>query len=163
MFGGLAYRQIHDNMELRRSGTGEDLVLYCSARAAVYLIMGAILIVPMALLCYGDGTPTVFRYALPLVMCAQLTQIALRLRFQRLRIRTRAIVVNRLFRAGFVVIPYEQLHTIHLKRTLIWTTLTIHFNGDQVQTFRIFRLSEGALLHKIGTMTGLNQQALISS
>lgn len=163
LFGGLAYRQINDLLDLRGSGTGEDLDLFWSARGGSLIILGALILAPIAIVCYGYGAPSVFRYALPLVLGAQLGQLALRFRFQRMRIRTRAIVLRHIFRQGYISIPYDQIHHIELKRRYLWTVLSFHFHENEVHTFRIFRASEGALLHRIGTMTGMHNLVRSSS
>ncbi len=155
LFGGLAYRQVIDMLELRATKTGEDLDLYFSAPGVVYAVLAALALVPIGWLCYGVGEPTIWKYALPLVGMVQLVQLAGRLYFQRLRLRTRAIVVRFVLRSESTIIQHAEIENVHVCRNLLWSTITITGAHNKVASFRIFRFSEDRLLDRIRSLSGV--------
>lgn len=142
-------------LELRASKTGEDLDLFLSAPGVCYAILAALALVPVGWLCYGVGEPTIWKYALPLVGLVQLVQLAARLYFQRLRLRTRAIVVRYVLRSESVVIQHSEVEIVHVLRNLLWSTITITSAHNKVATFRIFRFSEDRLVNRIRSLSGV--------
>lgn len=155
LFGGLAYRQVIDSLELRASRTGEDLDLFISAPGLVYSALGAVSLIPIAWLCYGVGEPSIWKYAVPLVGLAQLLQLVLRLVFQRLRLRTHATVIRYMLRSGVTIIKHQNLHDIVVERKLLWSTITLMDADNKGASFRIFRFSEDRLLARIRSLSGV--------
>ncbi len=155
LFGGLAYRQVIDMLDLRASKTGEDLELFLSAPGVIYAFLAALVLLPIGWLCYGVGEPTIWKYALPLVGVVQLAQLATRLYFQRLRLRTRAIVVRYVLRSESTIIQHAEVENVHVHRNLLWSTITITGAHNKVASFRIFRFSEDKLLDRIRSLSGV--------
>ncbi|MEY3386475.1 MAG: hypothetical protein RIR53_1286 [Bacteroidota bacterium] len=149
LFGALAFRQVLDNLELRRRRSGEDLLLLYSAPGILLSALGVMATVGVGMICYSIQPPTVFRYALPLVGGVQMTQILLRLHFQRTRVRTLALVVCPIVRSSPVVIPYVDMTGVELSRELLWTTVRVlHTQGEPV-AFRIFTFQRARLEQRL--------------
>jgi len=138
LFGALAFRQVLDDLELRRRRSGEDLLLLYSAPGILLLLLGVVATIGVGVVCYGTQPPTVFRHALPLVGGVQITQIFLRLHFQRTRLRTQAIVIRPLVRPGPVVVPYGEITGVELRSARFWTTVQLTYGQGQRAGFRIF-------------------------
>lgn len=155
MFGGLAYRQIIDTLDLRAEHTGEDLDLFISAPGVLLLAAGGLLLIPVSWLCYGTDSPTIWKYALPLVGMVQLFQLSLRLFFQRLRLRTRAIVIRYVLRAGSDVVRFDEIERIVTRRNMLWSTITIYHTNNKAASFRIFPPSEPLILQRIHALSGV--------
>lgn len=155
LFGGLAYRQVIDALELRNSKTGEDLEFYISASGVVYAAVSFVLLVPIGMVAYTSATPSIWLYALPLVGLAQWIQLCLRLHFQRLRVRTRAIVVRYVLKSGARIIPYDHINSVTFLRKPLWTEITIDdMHGEPVR-FRIFHRSAPSFQRKLYTLSGI--------
>ena len=86
-FGALAFRQVLDNLEVRRLSMGEDRDSFLDAAGGIASGAVLVLLVLLLIICYGILTPTVFVYAIPLVLGVQWLQITLRLVFQRTLVR----------------------------------------------------------------------------
>jgi hypothetical protein len=155
MFGGLAYRQIIDMLDLRAEQTGEDLDLFLSAPGALILIVFGLLLIPIGWMCYGTASPTIWKYALPLIGMVQIIQLSLRLYFQRLRLRTRAIVIRFMLRSGCVVIRFDEIERIVTQRSMLWSTITIYHRNNKASSFRIFPLSEAVILQRVQALSGV--------
>lgn len=138
LFGALAFRQVLDNLELRRRLSGEDLMLLYSAPGVLLSLAGIGATGIVGLICYNIEPPTVFRYALPLVGGVQMTQIMLRLHFQRTRLRTLALVVRPIVRPGPIVIPYAEMTGVDLISNMLWTTVRVTHGQGEAVAFRIF-------------------------
>jgi hypothetical protein len=155
LFGGLAYRQVLDGLDLRNTKSGEDLESYISASGVFYAIVAALVLVLIGYLAYTSSKPSIWLYALPLVGLAQLVQLCMRLYFQRLRIRTRAIVVRYVLRSSARVIPYDLIRDVEFDRRTLWTQVTIATMHDEQATFRIFRASEHSFRRRVYTLSGI--------
>lgn len=161
LFGALAFRQVLDDLELRRRRSGEDLLLLYSAPGILLSLVGVLATVGIGMICYNTYPPTVFRYALPLVGGVQMTQILLRLHFQRTRLRTQSIVVRPLVRQGPVVVPYEEITEVEIRDARFWVKVQLAYGQGQHVAFRIFpfqkatvelrlRQSTSAEIHEYG-------------
>ncbi|MBU3699388.1 MAG: hypothetical protein FGM33_05175 [Candidatus Kapabacteria bacterium] len=149
LFGALAFRQILDNLELRRKLSGEDLLLLYSAPGVILSLCGVLATVGVAMVCYRIEPPTVFRYALPLIGGVLMTQIMLRLHFQRTRVRTLALVVRPIVRPGPIVIQYSDMTGVELIGSTLWTTVRVlHAHGEPV-AFRIFTFQRARLEQRL--------------
>lgn len=167
LFGALAFRQVLDDLELRRNRSGEDLALLYSAPGILLSVLGVLLTVIVGMICYSIEPPTVFRYALPLVGGVQMAQILIRLRFQRTRLRTQSIVVRPLVRPGPIVVPYDEITDVEFRSARFWVTVQLTHGQGQRVAFRIFpfrrttvelrlRQSTTAVIHEPGPSTGQN-------
>ena len=149
LFGALAFRQILDNLELRRRLSGEDLMLLYSAPGVLLSLAGIGVTIIVGLICYSIEPPTVFRYALPLVGGVQMTQIMLRLHFQRTRLRTLARVVLPIVRTGPIVIPYAEMTSVDLVSNMLWTSVSVTHGQAEAVTFRIFPFQRARLEQRL--------------
>lgn len=138
LFGALAFRQVLDDLELRRRRSGEDLLLLHSAPAVLLSLLGVLVTAGIGVICFNAQPPTVFRHALPLVGGVVMAQILLRVHFQRTRIRTQSIVVRPLVRPGPIVVPYDEITDVELRHARLWVTVQITHGQDQRVAFRIF-------------------------
>lgn len=163
LFGALAFRQILDNLELRRRLSGEDLMLLYSAPGVLLSALGMMVTVLVGLFCYSGQQPTVFRYALPLVGGVQMTQIILRLHFQRTRLRTLALVVRPIVRPGPIVIPYSEMTSIEINGSRLWTTIRVSHRQGEPVAFRIFPFQQARVVQRLrqsSSATILTNQAV---
>lgn len=159
LFGALAFRQILDNLELRRRLSGEDLMLLYSAPGVLLSLAGIGATVIVGLICYNIEPPTVFRYALPLVGGVQMAQIALRLHFQRTRLRTLALVIRPIVRSGPIVIPYAEMTSIELISTMLWTTVRVTQGQGEAVAFRIFPFQRARLEQRLRLVSSATIQS----
>jgi len=155
LFGGLAYRQVIDMLELRSSKTGEDLDLYISASGVIYALVALLGLSVVAWMAYGSDSPSIWLYALPLVGLAQLVQLCLRLYFQRMRVRTRAIVIRYVLRSGMLVIDYDSIQDVEFRTRTLWTEIRITTMHGEPAAFRIFRLSEQSFRRRLYNLSGV--------
>ncbi|MFN4986443.1 MAG: hypothetical protein ACK5BQ_06310 [Ignavibacteria bacterium] len=155
LFGGLAYRQVIDMLELRSSKTGEDLDFFMSASGVVYALMATLVLIGVAWMAYSSGTPSIWLYALPLIGLAQLVQLSMRLYFQRMRLRTRAIVIRYVLRSGMNVIEYDSIQDVEFVRRTMWTEIRIGTMHGEHVAFRIFRFSEQSFQRRLYNLSGV--------
>ncbi len=146
LFGALAFRQILDNLEVRRMQLGEDLVALLSPIATVVLLAMMSLVVATSFVCYSVQHPTVYAYAFPLVLGAQTLQFALRAVFQRVNLKTRGLVVRSVLFGRVVGAPYETIALIVVEREMGWERVSIYDGAGVVAVFRIFRHSTTRML-----------------
>jgi hypothetical protein len=155
LFGGLAYRQVIDMLDLRSSKTGEDLEFFVSASGVVYALIGMLGLICVAWMAFSSGSPSIWLYALPLVGLAQLVQLCLRLYYQRMRVRTRAIVIRYVLRSGMRVIDYDSIQDVVFTRRALWTDIRITTMHGEPASFRIFRFSEQSLQRRLYNLSGV--------
>ncbi len=155
LFGALAFRQVLDDLELRRRRCGEDLLLLISAPGMLLSLLGVTATVLAGLYCYQTEPPTVFRYALPLVGGVQMTQIILRLYFQRTRLRTQSIVIRPIVRQGPIVIPYSDITGVEIRDARIWITVLVSHSQGEAVAFRIFPFRKAALESRLRQSTSV--------
>ncbi len=146
MFGALAFRQILDNLEVRRMQLGEDLVALLSPIATIVLIGMTSFVVAVSFVCYSIQHPTVYAYAFPMVLGVQTLQFALRAAFQRVNLKTRGIVLRSVLFGRVIGAPYETITLIVVEHEVGWTRVTIHDGAGMVAVFRIFRHSTARML-----------------
>ncbi len=143
--GALAYRQILDDIEVRRLKLGEDRESYISAPGVV--LVSGVLVVSVLIggLLYTNTDPSIWAYAFPLVLLCQVLQMILRLVFQRTQAKTLGIVVRPALRPGPIAVRYDDIvaGTMHDER--FWTTIRLVSTTSGPVTFRIFRFSVPSL------------------
>lgn len=145
LFGALAYRQILENISVRRFKAGEDRRQFASAPATLALVGLLVANVFVALLCYDVDEPSIYIYALPLVLLVQNIQIALRIVFQRTVAKTRGIVVRSTLLERVRVAWYGEVIGIEFAYEPLWVKVTLDVLPEERITFRIFRGSAPAL------------------
>lgn len=143
--GALAYRQILDDIEVRRLKLGEDRESYISA-PGVLLVSGVLVFsLSVGWLLYANADPSIWAYAFPLVLLGQVLQMTLRLVFQRTQAKTLGIVVRPALRPGPIALRYDDIITCSLFNERFWTTIRIVSTTSGPVTFRIFRFSVTSL------------------
>ncbi|MBU3741321.1 MAG: hypothetical protein FGM24_03435 [Candidatus Kapabacteria bacterium] len=145
LFGALAYRQLLENMAVRRVKAGEDRRHFTSAPATWILIALLAFNGIVAMLCYNVDEPSIYMYALPLVLLVQNIQIALRIRFQRTVAKTKGIVVRSTLLERVRVAWYGEVIDIKFAYEPLWVKVTLDVLPEERITFRIFRGSAPAL------------------
>ncbi|MEN9795898.1 MAG: hypothetical protein RLZZ150_875, partial [Bacteroidota bacterium] len=94
LFGALAYRQVLDNLDMRRLKFGEERASYVSAPGILLAVGVALCTVLLMGVMYSKPHESIFLYALPLILLVQTTQMFLRVVFQRTRLTTQGILVR---------------------------------------------------------------------
>jgi hypothetical protein len=146
LFGALAFRQVLDNMEVRRLRLGEDLASFVSPIACIGLLSLAAFVILIAYPCYSSVRPTVYAYAFPLVLSVQALQLALRMYYQRVNLKTHGLVVRSVLFGKIVGAPYNTLTRVEVQAEALWIRVSLHDGTGVVVVFRIFRHSSARLL-----------------
>lgn len=149
-FGALVFRQVVDKAEVRKLHMGEDKDAFVDGGSAWVLIGCLMVLVPIAILCYGVAKPSIYVYALPLVLAVQLVQLALRMVFQRTLVKTRGIVVQSVLLHRFKVADFSEILVVRLIPSGLWVTVRIAL-PDSEAVFRIFSSSVPAFEQLMST------------
>ncbi len=144
-FGALAYRQVLDNLEVRRLALGEDRRMFHNAPATLAMILYAVVVAIVGWAAFSTSNPTVYRYSLPLIVGAQWVQISLRILLQPTMVKTGGIVLRPLLLGPNRGIRYVNIISVSFHRKLLWTEVTIFEATRGPATFRIFRFSDSTL------------------
>jgi hypothetical protein len=145
LFGALAYRQVLDNLDLRRLKFGEERASYVSAPGILVSIGACIITVLLMGFLYSFPHESIFLYALPLILLVQNTQMFLRLVFQRTLLTTMGIVVRPALRIGLNALHYDRMITVSFRSERLWTAVTVLDSSNGPVTFRIFSFSVSPL------------------
>ena len=143
-FGALAFRQIVDNLEVKRLQLGEDRDSFLQA-PTILLLGGAwsvVLVVGPFL--YVNISPTVYSYALPLILSVQLLQLTMRAFFQRTQVKTRGLVVRSLMFDKVRGLPFSDIVMIRFVQDRFWVDVRIGLKNEEAG-FRIFSFSAASL------------------
>lgn len=151
-FGALAFRQVLDNLEVRRLSMGEDRDSFLDAAGGIVSAAVLVLLVPLLIICYGMLTPTVFIYAIPLVLGVQWLQITLRLIFQRTLVRTRGLVVRSVLFDKVKAVPFSEIVMVRFVKGTLWTDVRVGLPNEEIG-FRIFSFSADQLERLIQSAT----------
>lgn len=143
-FGALAFRQIVDNLEVKRLQLGEDrdsflhapTILLLGGAWSVVLVVGPFL--------YLNISPTVYSYALPLILSVQLLQLTMRAFFQRTQVKTRGLVVRSLMFDKVRGLPFSDIVMIRFVQDRFWVDVRIGLKNEEAG-FRIFSFSAASL------------------
>lgn len=152
-FGALIYRQIIDRMEVRKLQMGEDRDAYIDAVPAGLVCLGIVVLVPLGILCYGVFTPSIYTYALPLVVGIQCVQLGLRTLFQRTLIKTRGLVVRSVLFDRVKAIPFADIIAVRLTSRTGWVDVRVSLPTAEIG-FRIFSFSAKALEQQLQRACG---------
>jgi len=145
LFGALAYRQVLENLTVRRLKAGEDRRAFLSATSVLVLVALLAVNALLAWLCFRVEEPTVYAYALPLVMLVQNAQLAMRTVFQRTVAKTKALIVRSVLLERVRVASYADIIAVEFHYSWLWVQVTLDVLPDERVTFRIFRGSAPAL------------------
>jgi hypothetical protein len=150
LFGALAFRQVLDNLEVRRMALGEDRKAYLSPVGTIVLVAGILLTSVVAWITFSADEPSVYSYALPLVLAVQNIQLGLRLWFQRAQVKTRGLVIRPVVLGYVQAIPFEDMVSVLVEPLPLWTTIRIETQAKVAAHFRIFRASQAQLVAILG-------------
>jgi hypothetical protein len=145
LFGALAFRQVLDNLEVRRMQLGEDFDAFLSPVACCAITAMSAVVVLASFLCYRIEHPTIYAYAFPMVLAVQTVQFALRTLFQRTNLKTRGIVIRSVLFGRVVGAPYDDIRLVEVMPEMMWLRVEIHGDTGMLAVFRIFRFSGPAL------------------
>jgi hypothetical protein len=146
-FGALAYRQVLDNLDVKRLRFGEERSRFMGSTGVFACLGAAIVTVTIAQIVWAIPKPTVYWYALPLILGVQNLQMGLRFWFQRTTVTTHGILVRSALFQQHRAIPFEQILHIHVKHSWLVTTVFVLGSNPKPVVFRIFRMSWPALHH----------------
>ena len=145
LFGALAYRQVLDNLDMRRLKFGEERASYVSAPGILLAVGVALCTVLLMGVMYSKPHESIFLYALPLILLVQTTQMFLRVVFQRTRLTTQGVLVRPLLRSGQTAVHYDAMITVSFRSERLWTAVTVIDAVHGPVTFRIFAFSVAPL------------------
>ncbi len=141
--GALAFRQVLDNLDVRRisqrEALGEDRTSFVDAGASVTMALIWLGVAFVALVVYTVLPPSVYAYALPLIGAVQALQVSLRVYFQRTLVRTRGVVVRHVWVSKLRAIPFADLVMVRLRSGRVWTDVVLGLPQEEVR-FRIFSI-----------------------
>lgn len=174
LFGALAYRQVLDDLDLRRLRFGEDRASYVSAPGILVAVIAALCSVLVMGMLYSIAHESIFLYALPLIMLVQNAQMFLRVVFQRTRVTTQGIVVRPLLRTSVAAVHYDAMITVSFRSERVWTAVTVMDAAHGPVTFRIFafavrpleqilRTNSRAEIFHVGTSAGRSSSSSTSA
>lgn len=145
LFGALAFRQILDNIELRRLRAGEDRETFLSAPALTVMLclVGLNIVVTAMVIRFAE--PSIYAYALPMILGVQNLQLLLRVHFQRNVAKTQAFIVRSLLFERVRIAPYGEVIGVTFDYGRWWVRVTLDVLPDERITFRIFRRSAPTL------------------
>lgn len=148
LFGALAFRQVSDNLEVRRLRMGEDRLSFVSAPGILIATAGLLLSAIVGAFLVARPVPRIYFYALPLILAVQFLQVLLRVYMQSTLVKTRGFVFRAIAFERIRGVPFENVVRADLHHFALLTTVTLTVVGDRLShvTFRIFPFSEAALL-----------------
>jgi hypothetical protein len=144
-FGALAYRQVLDDLDVRRMQMGEDRTSFLSPPGLMAVSGALAATIAFGWLLYASHEPTVYHYALPLIIGVQNLQMAGRVLMQRTLVKTRGVVVRPYLRTGVRAFPFDTIISVSFRDERLWTTVTILDAAAGPATFRIFTFSADRL------------------
>lgn len=148
-FGALAFRQVLDNLTVKRLHMGEDRDGFVDARAIVLLgWMLPLALVVSILVQWGVGRATIFSYALPMILFLQVVQLTIRTLLQRTIIKTHGIIVRSVLFGEIQSAPFNNIIMVRFERSQFWVSVYISLPSEQI-TFRIFLFSAEQLQRMI--------------
>lgn len=143
-FGALAFRQIVDNLEVKRLQLGEDRDSFLDAPAASVLGLGWLILLFLGPVIYLNVAPSIYSYALPLIVAVQLLQLSLRTFFQRMQVKTRGLVIRSLLFGEVKGFPFSDIVMIRFVQDRFWVDVRIGLKNEEAG-FRIFSFSAASL------------------
>ncbi|MCO6466225.1 MAG: hypothetical protein J5I53_06385 [Bradyrhizobiaceae bacterium] len=143
-YGALVYRQILDGFEVKKLRMGEDRDAYVDGRSAWVVIVGVVILIPLSMLCYSTVSPSIYAFALPLVFFVQISQLAMRIFFQRTLVKTRGIVVRSVLFDRVKAAPFADVIAVRMIRHAFWVEVRIALPANEIG-FRIFPFSAASL------------------
>ena len=138
--GALAFRQVLDNLEVRRLKQGEDLDSYLDAGVSIALLAAWSILLILVIVVYGILPASIYIYALPLIFIVQCLQLSLRAYFQRTLIKTQGIVVRSILFDSIKTARFDELVVIRLIPSRLFVKVRLGLPKEEIG-FRIFSFS----------------------
>lgn len=156
LFGALAFRQLSDNLDVRRLRMGEDRTCFISAPGVCISIAGLFIAVLCAAYLIARPQNQIYFYALPLILAVQFSQILTRTYLQRTLVKTHGFVFRSIAFESIKAVRYENVVRADFEHLGIWTKVTLSIVDDQIHyvTFRIFPFSEASLMRVLDGWCG---------
>jgi hypothetical protein len=126
-YGASVYRRIVDNLAERTVQLGEDI--HFGYDPFVLYALGVLSLLDIAFVyfvVYILPEAEVQYYVIPLALTINITQIAHRMHYQRLQIKTKGLVGKNIFAEDFQLIPYEELYLVEVERDSLWNAVTFY-------------------------------------
>lgn len=152
--GSLAFRQILDELAVQRLGMGEDREAYLDPLASMVVLAAFLLTMGIAAMVFCLAEPSIYIYALPLILGAQVLQMALRVRFQRSQVKTRGLVLRSVLFERVRSVAFDVIGDVEFRYHRIWIDVALATPDERLR-FRIFRASAPALARLFRTSCGL--------
>jgi len=153
LFGALAFRQVLDELDVRRRRVGEDRKAFLDPLPVTIVLAAFLVFLGVAALVMTIQEPTIYLYALPLIIGVQAAQLAFRVWFQRTQVKTLGIVVRSILFEKLSVVRFEDLGDVEFRHGKCWTLVAASTPNERI-LFRIFRLSAPMLADMIRTSCG---------
>lgn len=150
LFGALAFRQVLDNLEVKRLGMGEDREAYLSPEGSIVLAATIVVTTVVGAFAFQVDQPSVYAYALPLVFAVQNVQLGLRLWFQRMQVKTRGLVIRPVIVGQIQAVSFDDVTSVTVLPSTLWTTITVTYAIGEAVHFRIFRVSQTRVVTMLG-------------
>lgn len=148
--GALVFRLFIDRREIRLLEMGEDRTSYVDGAVACLLACCSLVLIPVFILCFSTNNPTVYIYALPIVLTMQLIQLLFRFYFQRTLVKTKGILVQSMLRRSVGVAPFDDIVVVRFLPAGVWVNVRLSLPNNEV-VFRIFSFSAPSLERLLGT------------
>lgn len=153
LFGALAFRQVLDDLELRRKRVGEDRAAFLDPKATVLVLAALLLSVTIGIAVVTLREPSIYWYALPMVIGVQGLQMAARVWFQRSQFKTNGLVVRSVLFDNVKVIRFDDVGDVEFRHGAWRIFVTVSTPNERVR-FRIFPHSAPLLAGMISTSCG---------
>jgi hypothetical protein len=147
-FGALAYRQILDNLDVKRLKMGEDRDSFVDAAAGITVAGLWVFVGSVAVIAFYILKPSIVTYALPMILAAQTMQFSLRILFQRTQVKTKGLVIRAVMLDQNVAAPFQEIIAVRLVEHRWWITVKVSLPLDEY-SFRIFSFSADDLVRMI--------------
>lgn len=139
-FGALAYRQILDNLDVKRLKMGEDRDSFVDAAAGIIVAFCWAFVFVVAVFAFFILEPSILTYALPMILAAQTMQFSLRILFQRTQVKTKGLVIRSVMLDQNVAAPFPEIIAVRFVKHRWWITIKVSLPFDEY-IFRIFSFS----------------------
>lgn len=156
LFGALAFRQVSDNLEVRRLRMGEDRTSFVSAPGVLIAVGGLALAAIVGAFLIARPQPRIYFYALPMILAVQFLQMLTRVYLQRTLVKTHGFVLRSFAFDRTIGIPFANVIRADIHRFAWWAKVTLTIVGLRMEhvTFRIFPFSEPALIRVLERWCG---------
>lgn len=139
--GALAFRQVLDDLDVRRMRLGEDLAYFADPLGIALVLILLVLSALSSVLLYTVPAPSIFVYTFPLIILVHCVQAMLRVAMQRHQVKTHGVAVRRLVWGESIGIPINEISSIAVSYTGPIAEVTVYSNTSDPCTFRIFSFS----------------------